>query len=281
MSVFDHGLLYGDGVFEGIRCYGGKIFKLREHTIRLYNSAKAVYINVPYAQNELERFLLESIRINNIKDGYIRLVVTRGYGDLGLDPRKCPKATVIIIADQIALFPEEVYDKGIRLITSSLRRTPHDTLSPSIKSLNYLNNILARAESIRADAQEAILLNHQGYVTECSGDNIFCIKAGVVMTPPIHAGILPGITRATVIELLRTKMKTTVSETMLTLTDLYSSEEVFLTGTGAEIIGVVEIDRQRIGDGKPGRLTRQIEDAYNQLTQISGANAYDKNPCVA
>lgn len=276
ISVFDHGLLYGDGVFEGIRCYNGRIFKLHEHLQRLYNSAQAIYLNIPYTPEKFEKIIIEAVRLNQLHDAYIRVVATRGFGDLGLDMRKCIKPTIVVIAGKIELFAQEVYERGIHLITSSLRRTPHVCLSPAIKSLNYLNNILARAEAGRANAQEAILLNMEGYVTECSGDNIFYAQNGAVYTPPIAAGLLPGITRATVIEIVRKQIKLPLQESLFPVINLYQADEVFVTGTGAEIIGVSEIDRHKIGPGKPGKLTRHIEKLYQELTRRSGTPVYQE-----
>ncbi|MBI4064518.1 MAG: branched-chain-amino-acid transaminase [Elusimicrobia bacterium] len=275
VSVFDHGLLYGDGVFEGIRVYDGRIFKLQEHMERLYASAKNILLSIPLPLEEFERIVVESVRVNNLKDAYIRVVVTRGYGDLGLDMRKCKKPTIVVIADHIDLFPAQVYEQGMKLITSSLRRTPHDVLSPSIKSLNYLNNILARAEAARANAHEAILLNKEGYVAECSGDNIFFLRKGTVYTPPLWAGILHGITRQTVIDLLKITLKMPVKEDVFTVFDLYGAQEVFITGTGAEIVGIVEIDGRKIGNGKPGRLTRDLEKLYRQVASTTGVPVYE------
>lgn len=277
ISVFDHGLLYGDGIFEGIRCYNGRVFRLHEHMERLYNSAKGILLEIPYTLEELERTILQGIKMTGLKDAYIRLLVTRGFGDLGLDMRKCKKATLIVIIDKITLYPEAVYEDGLRVITSSLRRTPHQCLSPNIKSLNYLNNIMAKAEAVRAGCQEAILLNTEGFVAECSGDNIFYLKKGKVTTPPVWAGILPGITRECVMELLRTKFRIPVREEIFTVFDLYNAEEVFVTGTGAELIGVVEIDGRKIGNGKPGKLTGELQKTYRELTQTTGTPVYENN----
>jgi len=275
VSVFDHGLLYGDGIFEGIRAYNGRVFKLREHLDRLFQSAKGILLEIPYTLEELEKIILNGVKNNGLKDAYIRLVVTRGFGDLGLDMRKCKKASVIVIVDKIALFPESVYEQGLKVITSSLRRTPHQCLSPNVKSLNYLNNIMAKNEAARAGAQEAILLNMEGYVAECSGDNIFYLKEGKVITPPLWAGILPGVTRAVAIEILKGKFRVPVREDLFTTFDLYTAEEVFVTGTGAEIIAVVEIDGRKIASGKPGKLTRQLQEAYRELTQTTGVAVYE------
>jgi len=258
VSVFDHGLLYGDGVFEGIRSYAGVVFKLDEHIDRLYASSKAILLNIPLSKKEMSDAIVASVRENGLKDAYIRVIVTRGAGDLGLDMRKCPKPGIIIIADKIQLFPEEVYNRGLKLIVSHLRRVPPDTLSPAIKSLNYLNNILARAEASRANCEEAILLNRDGYVAECSGDNIFAIRNGKVHTPPVYVGILEGITRNTVMDLAAQKLGLQVAETVFTVPQMYRADEVFVTGTGAEIIGVVEVNGRIIADGKPGQLTMQL-----------------------
>ncbi|MEK7287904.1 MAG: branched-chain-amino-acid transaminase [Elusimicrobiota bacterium] len=281
ISVFDHGLLYGDGIFEGIRSYGGRIFKLHEHVQRLCNSAKGILLEMPLTQEQFEKIIVQAVRLNNLRDAYIRVVVTRGFGDLGLDMRKCKKPTVIVIADKIELFPASVYEHGIKLITSSMRRTPHECLPPNIKSLNYLNNILARAEASRAGAQEAILLNLQGCVAECSGDNIFYLKKGEVVTPPVSAGILSGITRAAVMEILRDTMGVPISENLFTVFDLYQADEVFLTGTGAEIIGVIDVDARKIGNGKPGRMTRDLEKLFHEHALVHGVPVYEEPKALA
>jgi len=264
VSVFDHGLLYGDGVFEGIRAYNGKIFKCEEHVRRLYDSAKAIWLAIPMSEEELAVALHAVLKVNKLKDGYIRLVVTRGKGDLGLDPRKCPKPTVIIIADSIALYPEEFYEKGLEVVTAATRRIPPDCLSPRVKSLNYLNNILAKIEGLQAGCIEVIMLNHLGYVAECSGDNIFVVRDGKVLTPPLEAGALGGITRGTVMELAR-GAGYEVAEPNVTTYDLYTADEVFLTGTAAEVIPVVKADGRQIGDGKPGRVTRELRRRFLKL----------------
>lgn len=258
VSVFDHGLLYGDGVFEGIRAYTGRVFQLKEHVDRLYASAKAVLMTIPMPPEEMTRVICEAVRVNELRDAYIRVVVTRGTGDLGLDMRKCKVPTVIVIADKIQLYPEEVYQRGLRVIVSHLRRIPPDTLSPSIKSLNYLNNILARAEASRAECEEALLLNREGYVAECSGDNIFYIRGRKMVTPPVHVGILEGVTRNVAMRLGREKLGLEVAEQVFTVPELYRADEVFVTGTGAEIIGVVYLNGRLIADGKPGPLTTQL-----------------------
>lgn len=274
ISVFDHGLLYGDGVFEGIRAYNGRVFNLDEHLARLFNSAKGILLDMPWTRREVESAILETLRQNGLKDAYIRAIVTRGIGDLGLDMRKCKRPTLIIIADKIALYPEAVYKKGLTLITSSLRRVAPDMLSPSIKSLNYLNNILARAEAARAGAQEVILLNQQGHVSECSGDNIFYLRGGVVYTPPVWSGILEGVTRNAVIRLVREKLRLQVEEDVFTVFQLYSAEEVFVTGTGAEILGVVKIDGRTIGNGKPGPTTGKLIRFFRDYASKNGTPIY-------
>lgn len=274
VSVFDHGLLYGDGVFEGIRAYNGRVFCLREHLGRLFNSAKGILLEVPLPRPAVEAAILESLRQNGLKDAYIRVVLTRGVGDLGLDMRKCKRASLIIIADKIALYPESVYKKGLELVTSSLRRLSPDMLSPSIKSLNYLNNILARAEATRAGAQEAILLNQQGHVAECSGDNIFFLRDGKLYTPPVWAGILEGVTRNVVMELARQK-GIEVVEDIFTPFELYRAEEVFVTGTGAEVISAVKIDGRLIGNGQPGPVTQSLIQAFREYANSHGTPIYE------
>ncbi|MFH0807629.1 MAG: branched-chain-amino-acid transaminase, partial [Elusimicrobiota bacterium] len=230
ISVFDHGLLYGDGVFEGIRAYNGRVFKLREHLDRLYNSARAITLTIPLKKQEMEIATLETLRANKSKDAYIRLVVTRGVGDLGLDPRKCPKATIFIIVDKITLYPSEFYTKGLELFTVSTRRNMVNSINPCIKSLNYLNNILAKIEATTMGAPEAIMLNKDGYVAECTGDNVFILKHNILITPPTWAGALQGITREAVMDLARTHMKLLVKEDIFTVYDVYTADECFLTG---------------------------------------------------
>jgi branched-chain amino acid aminotransferase len=275
VSVFDHGLLYGDGIFEGIRAYNSRVFHLREHLARLFNSAKGILLDVPWTRQEIEHAILETIRLNNLKDAYIRVVMTRGLGDLGLDMRKCKRPTLIIIADKIELFPPAVYSKGLEIITSSLRRVGPDMLSPSIKSLNYLNNILARAEAIRAGAQEALLLNQQGHVAECSGDNIFFLRDNVVYTPPVSAGILEGVTRNVIMHLAREQLPLKVEEQIFTVFELYRAEEVFVTGTGAELIGVIKIDGRTIGNGKPGPTTTKLTEIFREYASKNGTPIYE------
>ncbi|MEI6560992.1 MAG: branched-chain-amino-acid transaminase [Verrucomicrobiota bacterium] len=271
ISVFDHGLLYGDGIFEGIRFYNGRVFRLEEHIDRLYDSAKAIALTIPMTKAEMTEATLESCRQNGLRDGYIRLVVTRGVGDLGLNPKNCPRATVIIIAATIKLYPEELYRNGLTVVTCSTRRNTPGALSPAVKSLNYLNNILAKIEA--GDAGEGLMLNEQGYVAECTGDNVFIFKKGELFTPPISAGALGGITRNVVIEIAR-EFGTPVHEINLTRYDLYTADEFFLTGSAAEIIPVVTLDARPIGDGKPGSLTAKFITRFRELTQASGAPIY-------
>jgi branched-chain amino acid aminotransferase len=266
ISVFDHGLLYGDGVFEGLRSYRGKVFRLREHIVRLYESAKAIWLEIPLTLEAMCEAVNESVRINKIEDGYIRLVVTRGAGTLGLDPNRCSNPQVIIIADAISLYPQELYEKGLEIVTVSVQRTHPAALNPRIKSLNYLNNILAKIEGLQAGCIEALMLNHKGEVAECTGDNIFLVRRGVIYTPPLDAGILGGITRAAVIELAQAA-GIEVRETALTKHDVYIADECFLTGTAAEVIPVVKVDSRTIGSGKPGAMTRDLEQRFKKLTR--------------
>ncbi len=266
ISVFDHGLLYGDGVFEGIRIYGGKVFRLPEHIERLYDSARHIFLEIPLDREQMTQAVLDTVRANAKPEGYIRLVVTRGLGTLGLDPQKCSGPQVIIIVDDIRLYPAEFYEKGLRVITASVIRNHPNALNPRIKSLNYLNNILARIEADRAGCQEAIMLNHNGEVAECTADNIFLVKHGILRTPHLAAGILEGITRNLVIELAR-EAKIPVQEMALTRHDVYSADECFLTGTAAEVAPIVECDGRPIGNGKPGPITWQLRERFHQLVQ--------------
>ena len=276
VSVFDHGLLYGDGIFEGIRAYNGRVFMLDEHIARLFQSAKGILLKPEWSADEVKEAILDTVRANNLKDAYIRVVMTRGVGDLGLDMRKCKRPSLIIITDKIELYPAVYYEKGLEVITSSLRRPRHDTLPPAIKSLNYLNNILARAEATRAGAQEALMLNAEGFVAECSGDNIFKVSKKRVVTPPSYAGILEGVTRQVVMKLLAEKFKLEVAEEMFTAFDVYRAEEVFLTGTGAEVVPVVRIDGRTIGNGTPGPLTTKLIAAFREFTNTHGTPVYEK-----
>ena len=273
VSVFDHGLLYGDGVFEGIRAYNGRVFKLREHIDRLFYSAKAILLTIPMSHAEIMRAVVETCRKNKLRDGYVRLVVTRGVGTLGLNPNRCKQPSVIIIADRIQLYPPEYYKRGMEIITVPTTRNLHSAVNPAIKSLNYLNNILAKIEANNAGCEEAIMLNAEGYVSECTGDNVFIVKEGHVMTPPLSAGALYGITRRVVMEIAE-ESGHKVSEPNLTRYDLFNAEECFLTGTGAEIVPIVKIDGRVIGTGKPGRVTRALEEQYRALTKVSGEPIY-------
>ena len=269
VSVFDHGLLYGDGVFEGIRSYDGLIFKLREHIDRLFESAHTIMLAIPMSKAELIDVVKQSLRVNKLHDAYIRLVVTRGEGDLGLDPRKCGTPTVFVIADKIELYPKQLYERGLSLITVATQRNVPEALNPQIKSLNYLNNILAKIEAITAGYEEAILLSHSGYVTECTGENIFVVKGRQLLTPPPYIGVLRGITRQTVMELSAAR-RLTVREELLTRHDLFNADEVFLTGTAAEIVPVVKIDGRVIGAGSPGAVTKKLQQAFRQVTKTAG-----------
>jgi branched-chain amino acid aminotransferase len=266
ISVYDHGLLYGDGVFEGIRIYGGKVFRLREHLQRLYDGARSIRLEIPLNREEMEEAVKSTVQANNKRDGYIRLVVTRGAGYLGLDPRKASNPQVIIIVDDIALYPPELYEHGLEIVTVSTIRNHPNALNPRIKSLNYLNNIMAQIEAVQAGCFEALMLNHKGEVAECTGDNVFVAKHGVLRTPPTEAGILEGITRDAVIELAR-GANITVQEAALTRYDVYSAEECFLTGTAAEVVPVVKCDGRPIGTGKPGPLTKQLRELFQRLVR--------------
>ena len=261
VSVFDHGLLYGDGVFEGIRVYDGRVFELEAHIRRLFDSARAIRLQVPMSKEELTRAVETTVQANQVHDGYIRLVVTRGIGTLGLNPFTCKNAGLIIIADKIQLYPEELYEKGMRVISATTVRNHPLALPPQIKSLNYLNNILAKIEALDVDVPEAIMYNHEGYVAEATGDNVFIVRNGSICSPPVEAGSLEGITRAVVIRLARQEGLEVV-EKNLTRYDLYVCDELFLTGTAAEVIGIVEIDGREIGDGRPGPITRLLRDRF-------------------
>jgi branched-chain amino acid aminotransferase len=273
ISVFDHGLLYGDGVFEGIRAYHGRVFKLREHIDRLFYSAKAILLEIPMSHAQIMRAVVEACRINKIHDGYIRLVVTRGVGTLGLNPNRCKNPSVIIIADKIQLYPPALYQKGMEIVTVPTVRSLHSALNPAIKSLNYLNNILAKIEANHAGCEEAVMLNAEGYVAECTGDNLFIVKNGRLLTPPLSAGALYGITRGVVMELAEEE-GLAVSEPNLTRYDLFNADECFLTGTGAEIVPVVKIDGRVVGTGKPGPITHRLVTEYHALTKNSGDPIY-------
>jgi branched-chain amino acid aminotransferase len=269
VSVFDHGLLYGDGVFEGIRAYNGRVFKLKEHIDRLYSSAKAILLDMPLTAAEMMKATVETVRANQLRDCYVRLIVTRGVGSLGLNPRSCKKPSVIIIAGKIQLYPAEYYQRGLDIVTVPTTRNLHNSINPAIKSLNYLNNILAKIEANNAGMEEAIMLNAEGFVAECTGDNIFIIKNGTLSTPPLSAGALYGVTRATVMELAE-QAGVKVSEPNLTRYDLFNADECFITGTAAEIVPVIKIDGRVIGTGQPGALTQKLTEEYHALTKVSG-----------
>ena len=273
ISVFDHGLLYGDGVFEGIRFYNGRVFRLEEHIDRLFDSARAIALNIGLDKPAVIEATLETIRQNKLQDGYIRLVVTRGVGDLGLNPMLCPKASMIIIASKITLYSAEKYENGLDVVTCSTRRIPHGALSPMVKSLNYLNNVMAKIEAQNAGAGEGLMLNEQGFVSECTGDNIFIIKNGVISTPPIAAGALAGVTRAVVFD-LAAELGIPIREPMMTRYDIFTADECFLTGTAAEVIPAVKLDTRPIGDGKPGPITQRLIGRFRELTATTGTPIY-------
>lgn len=273
VSVFDHGLLYGDGVFEGIRAYNGRVFRLREHLDRLYESARSINLEVGLSKEEMLEVVLETVRRNGLHDAYIRLVVARGTGDLGLDPRKCKRPTIFCIAAHIELYPKELYEKGLELVTVATRRNLPEALNPRIKSLNYLNNILGKIEATLAGASEGLMLNQEGYVAEATGDNIFLVKNGVLLTPPAYVGILEGITRGAVMELAR-RQGIEVREAVFTRHDVYVADECFLTGTAAEIIPVSKLDGRVIGQGRPGPITKNLMRAFHELTRLEGEPIY-------
>lgn len=274
VSVFDHGLLYGDGIFEGIRAYNGRVFRLREHIDRLFFSAKAILLDIPMSHEAVMKAVVDSCRENNLRDGYIRLVVTRGIGTLGLNPNRCKNPSVIVIADKIQLYPPEYYQNGMAIVTVPTVRNLHSAVNPAIKSLNYLNNILAKIEANNAGCEEAIMLNAEGFVAECTGDNIFIVKEGALLTPPLYAGALYGVTRKVVMD-LATEAGMEVQETNLTRYDMFNADECFLTGTGAEVVPVVKIDGRVIGNGKPGASSLNLIERYHALTKVSGEPIYD------
>jgi branched-chain amino acid aminotransferase len=268
ISVFDHGLLFGDGVFEGMRSYDGKVFRLAEHLDRLWDSAKAIWMEIPISRETMSQAVNETLKINQIGDGYVRLIITRGCGTLGLDADLCKNPQVIIITDRIALYPEEYYQKGLEIVTASTLRNHPAALNPRVKSLNYLNNILAKIEGMQAGCVEALMLNHKGEVAECTGDNIFLVSKGRLLTPPTDAGILEGITRAAVIELAE-EAKIPVREIAITRHDVYAADECFLTGSAAEVIPVVKVDSRLIGDGTPGTITNRLRERFQQMVRNS------------
>ncbi|KYG96311.1 MULTISPECIES: branched-chain-amino-acid transaminase [Paenibacillus] len=269
VSVYDHGFLYGDGIFEGIRIYNGNIFKCKEHLERLYDSAKSIQLNIPLSPDEMLEAMAETIRLNEMRNGYIRLIVSRGAGNLGLDPLRCAKASVIIIVEQLAIYPEEAYLTGLKTISVSQRRNIPDALNPKIKSLNYLNNILVKIQSNYAGVGEAIMLNSQGYVTEGSADNIFIVKNGVLYTPPCYLGALEGITRNAIIDLCA-KLGYPLKEQPFTLHDVYVADEVFFTGTAAEVIAAYEVDGRTIGSGVAGPVTLELLSEFRKIVDQDG-----------
>jgi len=273
ISVFDHGFLYGDGVFEGIRAYNGRVFKLMEHLDRLYDSAKAIDLEIPITKEEFAEIILETLRKNKLKDAYIRPIVSRGIGDLGLDPRKCGKPSIIVITREWGKLYGDLYEKGLVAVTVATRRNAIDALPPNIKSLNYLNNILAKIEANAKGGDEAIFLDHNGYISEGSGDNVFVVKNGMITTPPIINN-LGGITRAVVIEIIQ-KLGIPFQETNIGLYDLYTADEVFVTGTAAEIAPIVAIDGRKVGDGKPGKITKKLIEEFRKITESEGVPIYE------
>jgi branched-chain amino acid aminotransferase len=269
ISVFDHGLLYGDGVFEGIRVYDSCVFRLRQHLDRLYESARALALEIPLSPDALRGVVLETVRRNGRPNAYIRLVVTRGEGDLGLDPNNCKRATVICIVDDVKLYREEVYRQGLKVVTAATRQVGNASFDSRIKSLNYLKNVLAKIEAHRAGALEAVMLNEEGFVAECTADNVFIVKAGALVTPPLWDGALAGITRGAILE-LAARMGIPAREGRLTRFDLFNADECFLTGTGAELIPVVDVDNRRIGDGAPGPITLRVLEAFRKIISTDG-----------
>ncbi|TKC15659.1 branched-chain-amino-acid transaminase [Robertmurraya kyonggiensis] len=276
VSVYDHGFLYGDGVFEGIRVYGGNIFRMKEHMERLYNSAKSILLNIPYSEDELTKIIANTIEKNNVEDAYIRVVVSRGIGDLGLDPYKCPKASVVVIVEPLSIFPKELYESGLEIVTVATRRNRPDVLSPKVKSLNYLNNVLVKIEAHLANVSEALMLNDQGYVAEGSADNVFILKNGCFYTPPGYVGALDGITRNAVIDIAQ-ELGYEVKEEPFTRHDVYTADEVFLTGTAAEVIAVVKVDGRTIGDGVPGIHTKKLLAKFRERVVLEGVKVYTES----
>jgi len=280
ISVYDHGFLYGDGVFEGIRVYDGNIFRLKEHLDRLYNSAKSIMLDVPYTREELTDIIVETVKKNGYTDAYIRVVISRGTGDLGLDPANCSRAQTVVIVEPLSIYPKEMYESGLEIITVATRRNRPDVLDPKIKSLNYLNNILVKLEANLAGVSEALMLNDEGYVAEGSADNIFIVKGNTLKTPPGYLGALEGITRNAIIE-IATELGYDVKEVPFTRHDVYVADEVFLTGTAAEVIAVVKVDGRVIGDGKPGKETKKLLKAFRERVTEEGVKVYQGNVQVS
>lgn len=279
ISVYDHGFLYGDGVFEGIRVYGGNIFRLHQHLKRLYNSAKAIMLEIPYSYEELTDILVKAVRKNGFQDAYIRVVVSRGEGDLGLDPYNCKNPNVIVIVEQLAIYPKQLYQSGLEIVSVGSRRNAPDVLSPKLKSLNYLNNILVKIEAHLSGVSEALMMNNQGYVAECSADNIFIVKDHAILTPPGYIGALEGITREVIMELAE-GLGYNVKEEPFTRHDVYTADEVFLTGTAAEVIAVVKVDGRQVGDGKPGPITETLLDAFRRQVTVDGVKVFKEEESV-
>jgi len=273
VSVFDHGLLYGDGIFEGIRFYNGRVFRLEQHIRRLYDSAKSILLTIPLTPEEMIKATCDTVRANKLRDGYIRLVITRGVGPMGLSPFKCPRPSVIIIASSITLYPKEAYENGLTMATCATRRPRHDILSPLVKSLNYLNNVMAKVEALQAGAEEGLMLNDTGLVAECTGDNIFVVRDGEITTPPLTAGALNGITRGVVFDIAK-ELGLSIRDAEMSRHAIYTADECFLTGTAAEVIAAVKLDQRPIGDGKPGPITQRIIDRFRELTQTTGTAIY-------
>lgn len=275
ISVYDHGFLYGDGIFEGIRVYSGNVFRMKEHMDRLYRSAKSIMLKVPYSQDEFTEIIVATVEKNKIEDAYIRVVVSRGVGDLGLDPNKCAKANVVVIVEPLSIFPKELYETGLEIVTVATRRNRPDVLSPKVKSLNYLNNVLVRIEAHLAGVSEALMLNDQGYVAEGSADNVFIIRDGCFYTPPGYIGALEGITRNAVIDIVK-ELGYELKEEPFTRHDVYTADEVFLTGTAAEVIAVIKVDGRVIGDGTPGALTKELLVKFRERVVTEGVKVYSK-----
>jgi branched-chain amino acid aminotransferase len=275
ISVYDHGFLYGDGVFEGIRVYGGNIFRLEQHLKRLYNSAKAIMLEIPYTSEELTDIIVQAIQRNGFKDAYIRVVVSRGEGDLGLDPYNCSNPSVIVIVEKLAIYPKELYESGLEIVSVGSRRNAPDVLSPKLKSLNYLNNILVKIEAHLSGASEALMMNSQGYVAECTADNIFIVKGNQVITPPGYIGALEGITREAIME-MADSLGYEVKEEPFTRHDVYVADEVFLTGTAAEVIAVVKVDGRQIGDGIPGETTKALLEEFRKQVTADGVKVFSE-----
>ncbi|MFD2445514.1 branched-chain-amino-acid transaminase [Bacillus sp. CGMCC 1.16607] len=275
VSVYDHGFLYGDGVFEGIRVYEGNVFRLKEHVDRLYDSAKSIMLDIHYSKQEMSELVVETLRKNNLQNAYIRVVVSRGVGNLGLDPSSCARPQVIVIAEELALFPKKLYETGIDIVSVATRRNRSDVLSPKVKSLNYLNNILVRIEANLAGVSEALMLNDQGYVAEGSADNVFIVKNGEIFTPPGYVGALEGITRNVIME-LAVKLGFPMKEQVFTRHDVYTADEVFLTGTAVEVIAVVKVDGRSIGEGKPGNYTNRLLEEFRKTVVEDGVKVYEQ-----